>query len=465
MVNDFADELNKFSGKFLVKESASIICNPYYHKFIPGMERLIRLSRQQKYQTSPMEHLGLQLAILQTLEQMDGAVSEGKALAKKENSESIALRQRQNKYLARAYREIGDGIAWRTLDYSRFRMRILSQGRSAGHTDNKAGRKAETDLAMACISNGNRVIINDATTSVRIGDLIGVIPDGKFILTEVKKGKKEPRPITVTSIMRKLKANQPLTKQEGRLLQAQYHIDSNTFPVGADDIPVTYLEHDTQNFLAETQNILRQAARKGIYGKFVAPYMYVEAIDLPKLGTLDYKKLLSQPKVSDFEPIAMFTSYDRVALNYHNEAVRNSPPYTVFPFTPNTVAKLITGEFELRAVLYREPLVEKFRELGWELNINESALDNYKPITTAENVAYFSSEDLFPEPLNDPNDVMTLKKGAYTVSAFNLILGMVQDFFAAENVISFVEAGMKTATPGKSAGIYPESLSERKLWK
>jgi hypothetical protein len=456
-------ELDPLDGMNLLKECATIVTSKYYQSFKPGIEDLIRFSKSKSYQTDPQKHLALQWGILNSLEEIEKIISQGRQAARETGDNDYDLQRRRNIYISKAYREVGDGIAWRTLGYSRFKTRILSQGRHAGHTWGKVGRSAELHKAVTATANNNRVLLTDATTCLRVGDLIAVRPDATISIAEIKKKKREP--ITVYSILEKRKNGQGVTKQEFRLVQAQYAIDTNQFPHEGIQVPLEQISHDTTDFMTEVGNILRQACRLGIYGKLVAPYMHVEAVDINKLMSVDYKKLLKPNRRPDIEPIVQYSNYDKLVIGFHDEAVRSVPPYTVFPFSPKLITKLIIGELFLTVTVYKEPLQAAFRDLGWELVIHKDRLDAHQRVTDEQNVEYFSSVELFPDQINDPNSIMTLRNpNGFSLEVFGHIAAMAQEFISAEYISSFAEAIMGNSTPDISRGTYPDSLTDRSRW-
>ena len=196
--------------------------------------------------------------------------------------------------------------------------------------------------------------------------------------------------------------------------------------------------------------------------------MYVEAVDVPKLMSVaDFEAKLARnaSKRPGLEVMISHSNYDKLMIGFHDEATRSVPPYTVFPFSPKIITKLIMGELFLTVTIYRQPLLDAFKGLGWELQVHEDKLDNHKKITDEENVRYFSSEQLFPNELIDANELMTLwhPKG-FGLQIFGHIAAMAQEFISAEYITSFAAAVMANSTHGVSRGTYPDSLSDRKRW-
>src|SRR5687767_14746973 len=138
------DDLHRFNGLRLITEASSIFMHDYYKQFLPDIEKILAVSKERVHYNDPNRHLSLQMGVLQLLQMVEQASSEGNREARKSGDKEVALQSKRNRYIAKAYKEIADGIAWRTLGYSRFSMRILSQGVYSGHTWGKdSGQSVE----------------------------------------------------------------------------------------------------------------------------------------------------------------------------------------------------------------------------------------------------------------------------------------------------------------------------------
>src|ERR1700722_11385096 len=104
--------MRKYTIEDLFQESAYLVCDPYYSKFKPHLEECVRLSKNKRYMGKPVNHLGLQYALLQAIEQGDSLTSQGVKLFKANGNANQELQNKRNRYLALAYKDIADGIAW-----------------------------------------------------------------------------------------------------------------------------------------------------------------------------------------------------------------------------------------------------------------------------------------------------------------------------------------------------------------
>lgn len=451
------DNLSRFDGRRLIKDTSSIFTNEYYQQFIPDIEKILQVSKQRHLYKDPNKHLGLQYGVLQLLQTVERVSSEGNREARKKGDKELALQSRRNKYIAKAYKEIADGIAWRTLGYSRFPMRILAQGRYAGHTWGKdSGQTEELKRAANVASNGAFVLLNDITNCLRVGDLVS-LPNGKdgaVHLAEIKR--KEL--ITSHSIVQKLDKKRALDVQEERLIQAQIAIDSRTMPMQGQNIKVVPIQPVLHDAMAGAGGVMKKALRDGgVAARMVTPYMRVEVLDMAQLSKLTDVDILQTKLDSlappNFTPIIKHSNYDRLVTTVSGELVRSAPPYTVYPLPIKIIAKLITGELYMTTTIYHEPLEMAFRALGWELLFDKQALEDYVPLTDDDYVKDFSGRTLFPHDSSLTfNNMFSLRnpKTGFTMPLGDLLVQMSAEFTTVRYITSVVSAMEVLATPERA---------------
>ena len=175
----------------LLKEGYRLFADAYYISFLSSLTDLVKQAKKVEFYKNPKRYLELQLGLLQLIENTDKVISEGKQEARKSGDVEIIKQRKRNKTLAYAFRTIGDGMAWRSNGYSRFVIRVLSQGRSPGAANDKSGRKREIEWAKNAALNGGYVMLHDVTNVLRVGDLslYNPVPDITPYISEVKSKK------------------------------------------------------------------------------------------------------------------------------------------------------------------------------------------------------------------------------------------------------------------------------------
>ncbi|MEO5950567.1 MAG: hypothetical protein ABIQ04_03920 [Candidatus Saccharimonadales bacterium] len=441
-----------------MKDGYGLFTDPYYLSFLPSLIDLVKQAKKAEFYNNPKRHLELQLGLLELIESTDKVVSEGKQEARKSGNNEILKQRKRNKTLAYAFRTVGDGMAWRSNGYTRFVISVLSQARSPGAANDKSGRKREVEWAKNAVLNGGYVMIHDITNTLRVGDLslYNPVPDITPYLSEVKSNKDLA---TAKQIQEKLDAKKPITKQEFRLWQAQIMISTRRW-YGVQTIAVEDVYPSKLDFLPSAGAIMKQAERKGVYGKYIAPYLYVDAFDFTSLVGKSIEELTEKldlykpPDRSDH--FVMHSNYDNLDALHKTEVLRAVAPYTIFPFTSSVIAKLISGMMMTRTFLFKEPLKAAFLQLGYELKLDEAILDeNYDNSSKKNSVDFLSSEQLFPDDFEDKPwiHIRHIESG-FMFPAASLIAIMLHEFFSVEYIVSVAEFARKRAIPGEAGYSY-----------
>lgn len=346
-----------------------VINNSYYSQFVSHMKDTMEISIDPKLINDPVGHLDVQKVVLIALEQMEPLVTEGRRQANRQDKELIKQAHR-NKLIASGYREIADGLAWRTLGHDRARIRILSEAQTPGFiatpSGTKLGRPSELQYAHNVIGNGSFVLMHDVTNQMLVGDLSMVRKFGDIPhLAEVKKKKL----ITAHTISQKLDKSQKLSAQEHRLLQAQIMLEKDTIGNFKDQAKVRRYNLPIRTFHSDVQKIIKEARRTGIGHVKPAPYIDIEVVDFTKKD-LDPKLITAKPRPFEGENILPFSNFDNLVAKMDGQVFRGKPPYTVYPYEPADRVDLMTGGLYLHATVSVTQLEQEFLKRGWKFEIN-----------------------------------------------------------------------------------------------
>jgi len=447
----------------LISKCFILFSNDYYNSFIPGITDLVKLSRNREYYQSPAKHLGLQLGLLERIAELDQATFEGKQAARASNDEDkedLLLQRKRNKVLSFAMRQIADGIAWRSVGFSRFTIRVVSQAHSPGSTQGKeVGRKKEIAYALNAVGNRNFVLIHDATNYLRVGDL-SLLKEisGTPFLGEVKNKKGIA---TAIDIGERLEESKPITKQESRLLQAQIMLSSRQWKINGQRLNVSEIMPTKKDYLASLNAVLKQAMNKGAYGRSVSPYIYIEAFDVRKLVT-EFKDAKTLETLLDALPspstelIGIYSNYDAIQTLLDNEVVRSGPPHSIFPLSAEVTAKVMTGQMVFRVMILRKELEQEFLKYGYEFSLDEQALDI---AVKADHGDELSGRILFPDKINEGYMHIRHVQSRFVFPVHTFIASMAYELLSVTYVVSIAEAARKTMNNKNSAEIiYPEPL-------
>ncbi len=423
------------------------------------------MTAEKGFMTDPIAHLECQKAILTILENVEPLITQGRKLAKEKNDESYTEQADKNKLIASSYREIADGFAYRTLGNDRVRLRIIAQSDTPGliatpSEGSKAGRNAELKLAQTVTRNGGFALLHDITNCLLVGDVsilrhIGDMP----YLAEVKNKKLH----TPVSIAKQLSNGQLITDQKSRLLQAQDMLSSEIIQSGATTARVIRFKLPVQHFHYGVQKIINKARNDGFAGKLLAPYLYVDVVDLHKINKAKLKDLQDRSQRKNDTLAMPFSNLDNLSIKLGGQAVRGRAPYSVYPYKIDDRVDLITGELYLFAELYIEPLKKALRALGWTLTLDIP--DEYEKMDRR-----FGGRDLFRE-ISHKEHFVKLQHNAtgyvvYHGAEFLTRIG--HEFLSAETVIAPIEAHRRLVVSGKlppNEYVFAMNTHEDTIWK
>lgn len=278
------------------------------------MKQVMEISLGPKLIKDPIGHLDVQKVVYITLGQLEPLITQGRREAVKKGDKELLVQAHRNKLVAAGYREIADGLAWRTLGYDRARLRVLSEANSPGPIATpdgpKIGREAEFRYAHNVMGNGAFVLIHDITNQFLVGDLSMVRKFGDIPhLAEIKTNKL----ITSSTISKKIDKSMKLSAQEHRLIQAQLLMEKDE--VGSYDNPakVRRLNIPVTTFHNEVRQSITNAREVGIDRIQPASYLDIEVVDFTKKD-LDPKELVSDERPFNGDEILPFSDYDSLAI-------------------------------------------------------------------------------------------------------------------------------------------------------
>lgn len=449
-----------------IKYIAKLTSKAYYKSTYSHLVRVQKLTRSKVVMRSPAAHWGLQKGLVLVLEELEPLITKGKKLAN-EGGDADDLQETAdiNRIHSGCYREIADGLAWRTLGYKRVRLRILAQAQSPGLIATpqgaKDGRKAEIMYAENVVRANHYALLHDITSCLLVADLsmlkeIGGVPH----LADAKKKKL----IAGASIIRKLKKRLKLSKQESKLFEAQMNLDHDRVISGGEVVEVYHFNKPVKHFHKEVKKTIQAARLDGFAAVRLSEYLVVEVTEVhhPKL-TLE--KAVGESLLTKTENSLPFSNLDNLEVRLKGKVMRVKAPYSVYPYRADDVVGLITGELYIHAELDVAKLKEEVQKLGWEMDIDVP--DNAEIGNDAD---YFGGAELFNARGNEDYFV-TLK---HTESKFIVKLGMEwfsrigYEFISIESMIATLEERRKLViSEGEptSGYAYIVNDAEDKIWR
>jgi len=166
------------------------------------------------------------------------------------------------------------------MHFDRSILRLIASNRKTGYIDiNEPGFRGVLNIAKSILwDRKNKVIINDISNFLRVGDLTEISKFGILIHESKKKGK---RIINIFSLMQDTKRTPKLSRQSERLLKVQTAIShKKIFIDNNQTVQIRNIKVPFKNYLNDVKKIILKAKREGFFSKKITDYLVVSCFDL-----------------------------------------------------------------------------------------------------------------------------------------------------------------------------------------
>jgi hypothetical protein len=437
-----------------------VLSNTYYSGFVAHMKDVMELTLDPEFLNNSAAHLEAQKVILVALEELEPLITQGRRLAAGADEE-LLVQAHRNKLVASGYREIADGLAWRTLGYDRARIRILSEAQTPGFiatpSGAKLGRQSELQYAQNVVDHGCFVLMHDVTNQMMVGDLSMVHKFGEVPhLAEIKKNKL----ITAHTIQTKVDKKQKLSQQEHRLIQAQIMLDRGTIGNFKNQVQVKNYTMPVKTFHGEVQKIITEARKTGVGRVQPASYIHIEVVDF-RNKDIDPKAITDNPRPFDGDNALPFSNYDNLVAKMEGQVFRGKPPYTVYPYEVADRIDLMTGELYLHTVVSVTKLQEEFLKRGWKFEINIP--DDREPYSDIR----YGGTELF-QGMSEDDLVVTLshpESGFTARLSMDIISKFGYEFLDIDTVLApYIERIKDGVAQKRSGSVFIVNDNENDIW-
>ena len=257
-------------------------------------------------------------------------------------------------------RSIGDGIAWRFLNYDRAALRILAEHDYISAPIRGRGLLAEIEKFAYFASQGRPVLINSITNFLRVGDLTTYDESSNtYNLVEVKAGNMQTPKTRRQTEKRKL-------VQKG--LDETFH---SIFP----DISITKIMSKSPllTYANGLDKVMSEANQKLASSRKYGEYLSLCAFSLRKLLELpeeEANQILAETITRLF---SITRSRKDILLPLMSNVFRTVhfsrmlAPYTIFPIDQNHRFSLLAGDFLIFSLLNISGLIRWLEKRGWEV--------------------------------------------------------------------------------------------------
>jgi hypothetical protein len=411
--------------------------------YVDIFEDYLQISRLRK--ANPTAIAKVQLHLVEELLFVEQAVKHYKskikeledATASENVSENLAsdikLAKRELFYY-RAYsnliRVIGDGVAWRALDFDRAVLRVLGEG-ATKHSVISDGLIQELREWSYQFDFGKGVaILNSLTNCLVIGDVTLVKPDDSIEIIEVKTSDVKSRRIT---------------RQKQKLREVVTLLNDGSIDADGRKVEVEIMDLIPSTWLDELSHLLRRASKDGWSAQRVSRSCYIECFDARALGEMAavYKSMAAVREKRTSDWLRDDFVFDMMSLDILSYSP-NCAPFSVYPFDSRTCIDLLTANKWFVSYLNLSQIAREFIERGWTV------------------------KGLAPEliPNGDRETALAVSKGGLTIHVPPAhMMRMQMELLKPSVVIDECESRFRQGPGGSSGLALTIYAGESKLWR
>ncbi len=461
------------------KKIPVVLTSSYYQEWVNYYRKILIKSRQEKYNTDPLNLIAIQIGLMRSIRGIEGKIFEAKKGLRKarqegdtKDAEDFERGITLNRAVVRIAKIIADGIAWRTLGYDRPFLRALAEPKKpSGSVQFGTEYQTTEDTAVQmAYERKSKVLLTDITYFLRVGDLIEVT-DPRTLIYEIKT-KYNPngsvKNVELITIDRIIKTNKKsLNKQEEKLFQANYLRELRKIPLPNSqaeiyifDVPIKYKTN-----LRSIEELINLAKKDVFATRTFGNYLTVSCTDIQlfhKKHRKDASEAMEQYKENnpwDKSDIVLPMSNLDIFYEEDGDFVRNSTPYSVFPFSSINCMRIMSGDLWLTSRLNITEIMRLFRAHGWTV----TEIDWLKGDKSGQRGSVYY-DDL--ESTIGKHDIFSISgKNFQTNISLAWLHWISSNFMRPETLIEMVE--YISTHPPRTRPQYIESyiLGEKNVWK
>lgn len=466
-----------------IAKLSRLVTSKYYRKFTKNFRRILITSRLPVLRTSAPFLGALQLQMMRSVLKLLDVISKANGLLEdpecpEEDKEGIGRTKQQNIELARVYQTIADGIAWRTLEYHRPLIRVMSENTAPGlhHLNDKNQLHA---IKSYLLRPGSVQIFNDLTRCLRIGDITRIRKDGKVFIYELKRSGRKLK--DMGTILDEMRLHNTLpSRQSQRLLIAQsaFINDKIEVPrlehgkiVDVMEVDIISLGFPIPHHFRQLKKLIRKANRHGYsFGELENGFLvritaFDRLLDTDKLeGLAEHHGGFRQKAPEWFKnrkarvlPLSTMDSFIVEDGHY----ARNIIPYSVFPLSAGDCVRLMMGHLLIESYVSLDILKSRLNDAGWFVD------DTKMDLERGGKKARRNTDDskvMFHGPEEEPHWLLSKRSdGAtyYVPLPMTLILVCVSSFYKFDLLLQTVESLYQRAVVERKSGREPSLITVR----
>jgi hypothetical protein len=329
------------------------------------LEDLLEISRKRRKNWTSLAKL--QLWSLQEVMVQEASVKywrqriaelEKEGAGQSESRSADINKAKKEQFMYRLYantlRVIGDGIAWRALDYDRAVTRLMSERQTKQYLSSEGTFQELMEWSYHYESGNGLPILNALTNCLAIGDVTVVRNNGAVEIIEVKSSK----------------AHSPrIVRQKHAMKEVVTVLDAGAGHTQGKDVQIEILSITPETGLDIVRDLITESTTKGYAAQKVSNCLYVEAYDYLNIDDMEsVNRVADQQRESSIgewhsrgDDIVSMNTLDWLAFT------PNVAPFSVFPFDSRTCIELAIGARFYITYLNCNAVAREFEHRGWKV--------------------------------------------------------------------------------------------------
>ena len=280
-----------------------------------------------------------------------------------ERYESMVDAEAATVFFMERLRAIGDGIAWRFLEYDRSVLRLLAEHPVVSTPQLGVGLATELEELLRLAEEHNLpVLLNAITNFLRVADITTYDPvTQQSELVEVKSGKK---------------TNSRTRRQGNYISLVQEGLDTGVHSLSGKKIQIIQADRPLLTYARSVEGAMREAEKRLTGSRVFGEYMGI--------GVFAYTKIIETVPEKEW-PELWTPVIDRVAKIWRRDSdvvlprmdnifavthfIPNLAPYAIFPMEPQYRFGLLTGDFLVYSYLNISGLARWLENRGWKVEV------------------------------------------------------------------------------------------------
>ncbi len=342
--------------------------------------------------------------------------------------------------VTQAIRCVGDGLAWRLLDYDRAVLHILASNQYSGGIKDNEGLIAELQVwAETADSTTDKSIINGITNCLRVGDVTLIRKDGTIELKEVKQSKQRGARIT---------------RQRERLYQTVNCLNTGIGDLDGTTVRIESLETRVKNYLPQIRQLAMRASSKGFATEAIGDFLIVNAMDFDRVENIQeaiealesrHKSIREEWKRSG-DLVIPHPGMNLLGFS------RNIAPLSIFPFEPKICTDLMFGKLYLTAHLNLSSIMRLFVHRDWKVT---------------DSVGNFVKKNNRDQSLPSSEiPAFTVQKGPLTLKIpFSMVGRIPMEGLSPTTLVIAAEEILSLGSSPGAFATFPNFVYEKEQWK